>query len=32
MSDPFDLNLLRVLVALHRWRSVSKAAAELELS
>jgi DNA-binding transcriptional LysR family regulator len=32
MSDAFDLNLLRVLVALHRWRSVSKAAAELELS
>jgi DNA-binding transcriptional LysR family regulator len=32
MSDPFDLNLLRVLVALHRWRSVSKAAGELELS
>jgi DNA-binding transcriptional LysR family regulator len=28
----FDLNLLRVLVALHRTRSVSKAAAELELS
>lgn len=28
----FDLNLLRVLVALHRTRSVSKAAAELDLS
>jgi DNA-binding transcriptional LysR family regulator len=28
----FDLNLLRVLVALHRTRSVSRAAAELELS
>jgi DNA-binding transcriptional LysR family regulator len=28
----FDLNLLRVLVALHRTRSVSKAAGELELS
>lgn len=32
MSQRFDLNLLRVLVALHRWRSVSKAAAELGLS
>jgi DNA-binding transcriptional LysR family regulator len=32
MSDRFDLNLLRVLVALHRWRSVSKASAELGLS
>jgi DNA-binding transcriptional LysR family regulator len=32
MKDRFDLNLLRVLVALHRCRSVSKAAAELELS
>lgn len=32
MIERFDLNLLRVLVALHRWRSVSKAAAELELS
>ena len=31
MKD-FDLNLLRVLVALHRARSVSKAAAELDLS
>jgi DNA-binding transcriptional LysR family regulator len=31
MTD-FDLNLLRVLVALHRTRSVSKAAAELDLS
>ncbi|KAF1023684.1 MAG: PCP degradation transcriptional activation protein [Paracidovorax wautersii] len=28
----FDLNLLRVLVALHRWRSVSKAAEALQLS
>ncbi|MGJ7542437.1 LysR family transcriptional regulator [Variovorax sp. LT1R16] len=28
----FDLNLLRVLVAVHRWRSVSKAAVELDLS
>lgn len=28
----FDLNLLRVLVALHHTRSVSKAAAELDLS
>lgn len=28
----FDLNLLRVLVAVHRWRSVSKASAELNLS
>jgi DNA-binding transcriptional LysR family regulator len=28
----FDLNLLRVLVALHRTHSVSKAAAELDLS
>jgi DNA-binding transcriptional LysR family regulator len=28
----FDLNLLRVLVALHRTRSVSRAAAELDLS
>lgn len=32
MTNRFDLNLLRVLVALHRWRSVSKASAELELS
>lgn len=32
MKDRFDLNLLRVLVALHRCRSVSKAAAELDLS
>lgn len=32
MSDRFDLNLLRVLVALHRCRSVSKAALELNLS
>ncbi|MGN5478104.1 LysR family transcriptional regulator [Cupriavidus basilensis] len=32
MSGRFDLNLLRVLVALHRWRSVSKAAEELDLS
>ncbi|MFC4345499.1 LysR family transcriptional regulator [Cupriavidus numazuensis] len=32
MSTRFDLNLLRVLVALHRWRSVSKAAEELDLS
>jgi DNA-binding transcriptional LysR family regulator len=32
MSDRFDLNLLRVLVSLHRWRSVSKASAELGLS
>ena len=31
MKD-LDLNLLRVLVALHRARSVSKAAAELDLS
>ena len=31
MKD-FDLNLLRVLVALHRTRSVSKAAAALDLS
>jgi DNA-binding transcriptional LysR family regulator len=28
----FDLNLLLVLVALHRTRSVSTAAAELDLS
>jgi DNA-binding transcriptional LysR family regulator len=32
MNDRFDLNLLRVLVALHRWKSVSKAADDLELS
>jgi DNA-binding transcriptional LysR family regulator len=32
MSERFDLNLLRVLVALHRTRSVSRAAAELNLS
>lgn len=32
MIERFDLNLLRVLVALHRCRSVSKAASELELS
>jgi DNA-binding transcriptional LysR family regulator len=32
MKQRFDLNLLRLLVALHRTRSVSKAAAELELS
>ena len=32
MSNRFDLNLLRVLVAIHRWRSVSKASAELDLS
>ncbi|WP_137890465.1 LysR family transcriptional regulator [Ramlibacter sp. 2FC] len=32
MSERFDLNLLRVLVALHHWRSVSKASAELGLS
>lgn len=31
-SQSFDLNLLRVLVAVHRWRSVSKASAELNLS
>lgn len=32
MTERFDLNLLRVLVTLHRWRSVSKAASELDLS
>src|SRR4051812_40013789 len=32
MSERFDLNLLRVLAALHRCRSVSKASAELGLS
>lgn len=32
MKTSLDLNLLRVLVALHRTRSVSRAAEELELS
>ena len=32
MSERFDLNLLRVLLALHRWRSVSKASVDLGLS
>lgn len=32
MPERFDLNLLRILVALHRWRSVSQASAELGLS
>ena len=32
MSERFDLNLLRVLLALHRWRSVSKASTDLGLS
>lgn len=32
MKREFDLNLLRVLVSMHRCRSVSRAAEELELS
>jgi len=32
MTDPFDLNLLRVLVALDRTRNVTRAAIELDMS